>query len=222
MASGISESDANAQINEIDQQRGNASGEKGVTVDGVTYKANLHAGRGYLSHNEGAIPKGPEWEYARTNHHEHFAEMYTKAIHVPERLHRDLIEEPKKNIESKQNDYQDLAGQLKLLKESGKADPRLIARLEADAKKAQSSIDQAKHEAQMYGEQWRIMREDVFHLDDARVDASAKALEGRVPKGKEKKAAKLQAEFRKKSEMAATPAQVDHLEKQYRELIQSL
>src|SRR5262249_49510128 len=63
-------------------------------------------GDGYLSVDETAIPELGEsedgaagtdhdtWEYARSNYKDQFAEHYAKAVHVPEKLYQDLVEQP--------------------------------------------------------------------------------------------------------------------------------
>lgn len=214
-AAGLSDAAADAKIKELEGQRANNYGQEGITVNGTTYKVDPYSNGGFLSHKEKAIPKGAEWDYARTNYKDHFAEMYASAVHTPEALHRDLVEAPGKNLAAKEKEEQKLTEKLKALQASGKADPKKVAKLEDDIKAAKADVTQAKEVQKMYEDQWKIMREDVFHMSDAKVDEGAKALEGHVPAGKEKQAAKLQAEFKAKADKVVTPQQLEELEKQY-------
>jgi hypothetical protein len=221
-AAGLSDAAANAKITQLESERADNYGKEGITVNGTTYKVDPYSDGGFLSHKEKAIPKGAEWDYARTNYKDHFAEMYTKAVHVPEKLHRDLVEQPKRNTESKEKEHQKLVDKLAALRAKGPPDPKRVEKLEADIKAAQADVDQAKDVQKMYEEQWSIMRQDVFHMNDAKVDETAKALQGHVPAGKEKEAAKLQEEFKNRAEKVVTPQQLEDLEKQYKTRMEKL
>src|SRR5262249_58846665 len=76
-----------------------------VHKNGKIYMVDPY-GNGYLAVDETAIPELGEsevgaagtnadtWKYARSNYKDQFAEQYAKAVHVPEKLYKDLVESP--------------------------------------------------------------------------------------------------------------------------------
>lgn len=228
-ASGLSPADADARINQLETERANNYGGEGITVNGTTYKVDQYDpnGTGYTSHKEGAVPKGDpsnkvdEWDYARTNYKEHFAELYAKAVHVPERLHRDLIGQPEREVQSKQAERTRLQERLDKLR-AGNAKGAQIAAVESQVKQADLALTKAKEQQTMLNEEWRIMREDVFHVNDKKVDDSAAQLIQAVPPEKQKAAVKLQAEFKKKADSAVTPQQLEELQADYQKKVHAL
>lgn len=228
-AAGLSPADADAKINQLELERANNYGGEGITVKGTTYKIDQYDrnNTGYTSHKEGAVPKGDpnrkddEWDYARTNSSEHFAELYSKAVHVPERLHRDLIDRPKQEIQTKHAEELRLQARLAKLR-AGKATPQQITAVEGQLKQTQESLAKAQQQQTMLQEEWHIMREDVFHTTDQKVNDSAAHLIANVPPEKQKKALKLQNEFKKKAESLMTPLQLQELEEEFQKRVHSL
>ena len=133
-------------------------------------------GKGYLAVDETAIPELGEsedgaggtdhdtWKYARSNDKDQFAEHYAKAVHVPEKLYKDLVESPalavdlakvnldvdkmtQKNLDPTRNtphDYEVAA--------------QAVAKREKDLATAQKKQEQRKR-------QFDIMRNEVFGAD---------------------------------------------------------
>jgi hypothetical protein len=219
MGAGLSDADAEARISELEGQR-DTYGAPGITVGGVTYHVDPYSS-GFISHNEGGVPAGEEWDYARMSYHEHYAELYAKAVHVPERLHRDLVEKPAKDVEAKDKSRRKLATRIEQLRKSG-ASPAQVAKVEEQLKHAEADLEKAKREKDMHEQQWQLMREDVFGVTDDAVDNSADSLMKDVPKAKRKKAQKLEKEFKQRAERVATPHQLEALEKEYQAKIAAL
>lgn len=222
MNTGLSDAEAEAKITELEAQRGSEYGAAGVTVNGVTYRIDPYDENGFVSHNEGAVPGGAEWDYARVSYHEHYAELYAKSVHVPERLHRDLIEKPAKDVEAKEKSRKKLADRIDKLRSGGKATPQQIAKVAEQLKSAEADLAKAQREKDMYEQQWSIMREDVFGTTDAKVDEAADSMMKDVPEAKRKKAGKLEKEFKKRAEIAVTPQQLEALQKEYQAKIAAL
>lgn len=137
---------------------------------------------------------GNTWTYAHVNPAENFAEMYAKAVQLPESLHTDLIELPKQAVE--------------------KAEARVAALEKADSSSSSDDLQEAKaalasaqHAQRQRREEYRIFREDVFHTPKA-VELAIQRLKARGFDDE-----KIGA-FKRRAERAATPEQVATLEKQ--------
>jgi hypothetical protein len=152
-------------------------------------------------------PKNDDtWSYARVNPDEHFAEIYAKAVHVPEKLHDELVVRPTAAAAKAREKYLEM----KHLYDAAMTDTSPKGQLKAanlralmDALKGDMNrLEQARDER--VG-QFEIMRNDVFHTDKA-VKLSIARLEFRgVSKDK------LDA-FKERAAGASTPEQVAFLE----------
>ena len=87
-----------------------------VAANGKLYEPGATAGS-YLAVDAGAMPDTPEWNYAKTNAGEQFAEMYAKAVDEPERIYQDFIAEPTRlatearaHVEQIRNEMSGLSG----------------------------------------------------------------------------------------------------------------
>src|SRR5262249_30685089 len=100
-----------AEIRTLDSKRGqNYDTRDQVRKNGKIYMVDPY-GNGYLSVDETAIPELGEsedgagatdhdtWKYARSNYKDQFAEHYAKAVHVPEKLYKDLVEKPAQAVD---------------------------------------------------------------------------------------------------------------------------
>jgi len=196
--------------------------------DGKVYKPDPYNDHHVLAVNDGAIPEpgtgatpnsatgGDTWDYARTNYKDNFAEQYTKAINVPEKLAKDLIDAPaarvnneRTNRDAAQTGRDTAQADLAAAKAKTPIDRREIddhqAQLDAANKRledANKRLDDANKDQVAQKTEYDIMRNDIFHADQA-TNAAAKRL---ADKGVDP--AKI-AEFRAKAARAQTPQQVD-------------
>ncbi len=148
------------------------------------------------------------WNYAKSNPQEHFAEVYTKAVNAPEKLHADLVELPRAAALAAHADVtrrEQAIGQL----ENAKGDPAQLARMQAELAAAREHAVYTDTAVKQRGEQFRIMREDVFHTDRAASQAVARLRFANVSP------ARITA-FQQAAEKASTPEQIEALEQEFR------
>ena len=198
--------------------------EKGFAHDGGVFHHRYGEFSGF---DEGRIPttgqKRDSWSYARTNYKDHFAETYMKAVLVPEQLAQDLIDDPEKRVadETLQRDLASAASataKANLAALQATSPPPPLADLaaayktwltsEVDAARQQTILDQASADQEGLAEQYRIMRDDIFHTGEE-VEAARARLEakGITP-------ARLQ-DFLDRAARFSTPEQVRRLEAKY-------
>lgn len=211
---GLSEED----IARLDARRANPNEGGGLDIGGEldTYAA-IPDSDDYWALPRTAVPAQSEgtpgrhgedtWLYARVNPAEQFAEIYAKAVHVPEKLHDELVDRPAAAARNAQQQVVDVRTKLEELraKTNGQtADPQLavLTRRLAAVQEEAALKETAKRQR---AEEFRIMREDVFHTDKAVVIALEHLEAKRVS------AAKL-AEFEKRAAVASTPEQIAYLE----------
>ena len=143
---GATDEEAKKAISGIDDETADEA-----TFGSRTFQSQAY-GSGYSSHQAGAIPKTSEagsWSYARTGTEDHFAELYTKMIHLPAEAKADMIDLPAASAKTKSDavDAMATAG-----KKAG--DP--------DYDKAVKERDLATDNAKRLAEQYRIMQEEVI------------------------------------------------------------
>ena len=136
-----------------------------VTRDGISTGAN-----------ESMLDdKGDDtWNYAKSNPAEHFADVYAKAVHVPEKLHADLVQMPQEAARAAHAQLEAKERELQALATSRRTAPGQIAMLEMEIEEARKAVAYADRAADQRGEQFRIMREDVFRTDKAATQARAR------------------------------------------------
>ena len=198
--------------------------ENAYPVDGRVYES---AYGDFISYDAGRIPTtgqgGDTWSYARTGYHDHFAETYAKAVLVPEQLAKDLLDGPADRV-AEWTLKRDLAAAARdtakanLAALNATSPPPPLETLvgayqewlksEAAAARQQHTLDETTADQEGMKEQYRIMREDIFHTGEE-VEAARARLEakGITP-------ARLQ-DFLDKAARLATPEQVKRLETQY-------
>lgn len=172
----------------------------------------------FRSHDAAAIPSeddsslgSPEnyhndhWGYSRTNASEHFAEMYAKAVHVPELLYDDLITRP---AAATARAHRELA---RWRKDSAGANRHLplpqtpeTGPMAAELARLEQQLRFRRRAQRKRAEQHRIMRNEVFGTDRA---VAARVAEMRR-RGVRPEAI---AEFRRAAQKAMTPKQVEVL-----------
>ncbi|HMU41525.1 MAG TPA: hypothetical protein PKE31_21145 [Pseudomonadota bacterium] len=225
LKSGKTEDEAKQIVAQLNAERGKHYSQRtGADVGGQHYMIDPYSG-GFLSHTVGGVASGQTWGYAESNSKDHFAETYSKAVHVPEQLHNDLITQPKAECDrwsKQQGDAQKSLEQVRTLKEQGKATEADVKEAEKALKSAQEGLAKAEQSRTALEAQWRIMREDVFGMNQGVVADSAKVLEQQIPPGKEELGKQLKAEFELKAEAVMTPQQLEALKKEYEGKMQSL
>ncbi len=205
---------SDADMAKLEKDRANPNeAQSNIGGDDHTY-APIRGCKDYWSNDRTAIPSakeaapgstgGDSWQYSRVDPDEHFAETYAKAVHVPEKLHDELVDRPAAAA-------QEAHAQVEVLKieiadlpanPSGAAKRETLthrlAALEADA----TTKDKAKKQR---ADEFAIMRNDVFGTDKAVVVAKQRLAAKHVTPDKI-------AEFEKRAERASTPEQVGVLE----------
>lgn len=184
------------------------------------YNHGPFGGARFLAADEGAIPartgspaSSPArsactldtWDYARSNPRDHFAEHFQKAIHTPEKLAHDLLDAPQKLIEEQIGKRDAERAKLDVLKTR---DPK-PSEIEIKEQEKALAVEQRRLDAgignqQAKRRQFDIMRNDVFHTDQATATALEKLRGKGVPPDR------LQ-EFMQKAGRASTPEQVELL-----------
>jgi hypothetical protein len=213
-ADGVTDDD----IAKLDARRSNPNANGGADIGGTsnTY-APISNSTDYWALPRTAVPSQAEaapgskgddsWLYARVNPDEHFAEVYAKAVHVPEKLHDELVDRPTTAARDAEHKVKDTQQEIDDLNANPKAqgkDAKLavlnkrLAALKQDATSKQTAKAQR-------AEEFRIMREGVFHTDKA----VAIALE----RLKARKTSKAKLEiFEQRAAVASTPEQIAYLE----------
>lgn len=198
LGSGLTDAAAEAKLKSLEDIRKEPYDNRAaVNAAGKEYRVDPYRD-GYLGLDGGSIPTGRDWDYARSNPEDHFAEHYAKAIHAPEGLYKDLKEDPSRRVISAMQKLADLTA------------PGSGAEVE-DFAAAGQVLQQARHNQQARAQQWQIMREDVFHLPQAEVDGKVTAFAVKLSADK----MPLGNEFKKKAAMCVTPQQLRELEAEY-------
>jgi len=182
--------------------------------DGKVYKPDPYNRNQVLAVDDGALPEpstgatpnsatgGDTWDYARTNYKDNFAEHYTKAINAPEKLAKDLIDAPQTRVNNERTVRDAAQADLAAAQAKTPIDRREIDDQQARVDDANKRVDDAVRDQTAQKTQYDIVRNDIFHADQA-TDAAADRLAAKgVDPGKI-------AEFRAKAARAQTPQQVD-------------
>jgi hypothetical protein len=201
-AAGISKAD-------IDKLRDEKNpGAPVMGKDGKMYVADPYNDGEVLAYDDGALPKGGNWSYARTNHKDHFAEHYTAAVNAPELVAKELIDDPKTRTTTEQTNRDARQSALDAEKAKKTPDPAKVKQLEADLAAQQKALDDARRDQEAQQKQYDIMRNEIFHADQATNAASDRLRTKGIP------AAKL-AEFQARAARAQTPQQVELIASEY-------
>ena len=176
-----------------------------------TYSPNLDSDsnetKPYWGVDQSAIPGGSEWNYARVNPTEHFAEAYEMAVHDPAKFHEQHVTEPREQAQKARDRVANTEAELAKLDPTKDADQvrelrEVLARQRARAAEAERSVQQL-------GGQFQVMRNDVFGTDKAAQQATARLRLRNLDEAKMK-------EFEARAAALSTPAQIEALEAKYR------
>ena len=192
---GMSEDDAEDAVEELDDDRDEHYGSRSPIVrDGRRYEVDPYESD-FWSVDDAAIPSGADWDYARSNPEDHFAEVHMMAVPEPEQLHSDLVQGPSDALEDANQDLVDLRG-------DASATPEQIAA-------AELRVQRAEHAAEVRRKQWDFFRQRVFHTDDSDIQAMTAA------PGQEDVVEAYQAEAAK----CQTPQQLAAVRARYEDLL---
>jgi hypothetical protein len=148
-------------------------------------------------------PEANKWGYSHRSPDEHFAEVYAKAIHRPTELHDDLVKRPaERAIAAKQ---QVTAEETKLKAMPANSPDR--AKLERKLTKSREFVIETERAVQQRGDEFSVMRNDVFHTD-----AAAKQARLRLSISVDEKQLR---EFDRQAAALSTPEQIATLEKSF-------
>ena len=182
--------DSNMHYSKREKDHSAIEGDKHLAANPYDWDVNKGNGM-FLEHDKDAIPAGTKWDYARSNPYDHFAETFSMAFNTPGELHKDLVKGP--------------GGDRDAAKAAWEAKVKAGDPTAADAEK---DYLRKKEIAEERETQWKIMRKEVFHGDEAATkahDEMEKLVGGDV--------AKLGPDFQDELDQCATPAQVDELKK---------
>jgi hypothetical protein len=159
----------------------------------------------YSSVDATAIPDTPQMTYAARNSSEHFAEMYAQAVLSPETLYKQYVANPTLAADQARSTVK----QQRELIAAMETNPGVSAQTVEDAKRklaAEEADVKVKEKAQQQqGQEFGIMRNDVFGTDKAQSAAEARLhAAGASPEHI--------ADFRERAAHASTPEQIETLE----------
>jgi hypothetical protein len=207
VAGGLSEADADLAIADLEATRDDGfTGRNQEANNGNLYQVNPYDNDGFVSINDNAIdPNDPQWAYAESNPSDHFAEIYTKAVHAPESLYEDLVAGP-----ARQRDVAKLAFEEEQIRydqavEAGTLPPHFLDYLKAHLDASQDAYLDAYQAARIRGSQHQLFRDEVFGVDDSDVQAL------QAPPGK----VAIYQEYKQQAAMCMTPQQLEALRLRY-------
>lgn len=118
-------------------------------------------GLGYVSYQDGTIPttnNAGTWEYGRSNEYDHFAEMYSKMVNLPQQTQRDMMGDPSQVVSNEEAKLV-LAEQTLTAMKPG--DPGYDAASKARDEQ-QKTVDKARDSANRLKSQYDIMHDQVL------------------------------------------------------------
>ncbi len=161
----------------------------------------------YASVDATAVPATSHMTYAAMNSKEHFAEVYAQAILSPETLYAEYVTDPAKAAEKARGTLAQDRERLAALQKSPWAPAFMVALTKLAISSDEADV-KAKDKAQaQQGEEFSIMRNDVFGADKAQAAAEARLHGAGV-------APQRIAEFRDRAAHASTPQQIELLERE--------
>ena len=144
-----------------------------------TYGYDTYDPDGYVIHASGAIPEDQEfaamnseaqrtdledecsmgtdnWAYARSGPEEHFAELYTKAVHQPEALRVDLLDEPAANVALMEERIAEAQYWLDYCKANGGSQEEIAGR-QADLLSTEGDLQRVREDQASLAAQWEML-----------------------------------------------------------------
>jgi hypothetical protein len=191
-----------------------------VGKDGKVYENDPYSKGDIIAYDKDALPTTADaqpgatpinsdtWWYQRENPKDDFADQYTKAVHTPETLAKDMIDAPATRVTNANAQLKVDSDALAAEQAKPTPDPIVISALTAKKQTSEAEVAAANKEQTARKTQFDIMRDDIFHTNTA-TDEAVKRLEA---KGVDR--AKID-EFKAKAARASTPQQIKVLESGY-------
>ncbi len=204
---GMTEEQADTALENLENTRDDGYGSRNQEHSGGDmFQVNPYDSDGYLSVDENAIdPNDSDWAYAESNPSDHFAEIYTKAIHAPESLHEDLISGPAQALADSEADLARQRATYDSAVAAGLLPEEDLEAMRVSVEAAESAVESAQSAADIRQSQHEFFRERVFGVDDSDIQAME------APPGKEA----VYAEFQEQAAMCMTPQQLAALRLRY-------
>lgn len=203
------EYDKNMMIHSVDEgdlethlDEGNAAklkdGEVGTRVEAYGFT--------YVKQEGGSVKKFPSSLYEESDADpetgEYFAEHYNQAILAPEATAKEYLDDPKARLDKADKDLEQADKDRKALVDSGGDTTEIDARIE-EIKEEQRH---ARVNKKVWAKQYDVMRDKVFHADDAELSARERLVEGGYDT----------SEFDERVGRLSTPEQIAALEAELR------
>lgn len=138
-------------------------------LGGTDFQVDPYDEEGFIESNTHAVPESENWDYADSNASDHYAEMYTKAIHAPEELHTDLLDVPTERATAASQALAIAKEELALANASDDAGWREAAA--AALTQAEADQEGTREAATLLRTQWDFFRTEVFKTDDTDIHA---------------------------------------------------
>jgi hypothetical protein len=173
------------------------------TMGARTYSRNIDR---YSSFEENAMPRGPGWEYSRTSPDEQFAELYLHSVMSPDKVYQDLVTDPERSTKTLEEQHRRLADAEAWAK-GNEAPMAQRQDLMIQRASALAQLEGARARQAALRQQRRVMREEVFGVDDQLIARHVADLRAGAGEG----ADQTEAEFRREATMLMTPQQLKGL-----------
>ncbi len=147
------------------------------------------------------------WAYARGSEQEHFAEVYAKAVHMPHKLHGDLVENPTRIATTARAEANHQRNAIAKLKADPSSDKAKVQAMSEQLETLERDATAAENTANLRHQQFNTMRNDVFGTDKA-VGSAVSRLRSR------KVGSAAIAQFEKRAAELSTPDQIAVLEQE--------
>jgi len=173
------------------------------------------ASSGWAADGKGGSPEIPtdeetdsrRWAYARGSEQEHFAEVYAKAVHMPQKLHGDLVENPAQIATTARAEANHQRNAIAKLKADPSSDPAKLQAMSEQLQTLDRDAAAAENTANLRNQQFNTMRNDVFGTDKAVGSAVSRLRVRNVGEG-------VIAEFEKRAAKLSTPDQIAALQEE--------
>lgn len=153
-------------------------------------------------------PQSHSWLYSAESADEHFADVYAKAVHKPQQLYHDLVAQPASEAKAARGHVATLLAQITATPETP-ANADKLARLQAALDASTKEMEEKQRAVEQRGGQFKVMREQVFHGDQAASQARSRLGLAGIDERRLK-------DFDAEAAQLSTPEQIKMLEERYR------
>lgn len=188
-------------------RRNTTGGNKIERTPTTIFSTNNRPEKGrYGAMDATAVPNTPGMAYGGMNAHELFAEVYAQAVLTPETLYADFVSAPTQAAKAARDEVAGQREHLAALQRSGASADQLAEAqrlLTRDEEQARTTAQAQRQQ----GEEFSIMRNDVFHTDRAQREAEARLVAAHATP-------QQLARFKERALHASTPNQIEELERE--------